>query len=309
MVILAAVVVFLPPLIYYGGGFAYSVVVGRRAAAREKTIERNADGVRLDSLDYQVGEGDPVLLLVHGFGDSPVVYREMSQELASRGFTCKAIRLPGFAERPQAFSEMTWHHWVNRVRDEVSQFRESGRPVWLVSHSLGGAAALKYASDYDDIEGVISMAPLIEVSNERSPMVAPRTWFDILTTSLPFITIVENPFPRDLHREPPEWDPGHDHFFSINVFDELFKLMDEVRAGAQRITCPLLLILSPSDAVVDPDAARSFLAETSADPAEIIMAENSGHVIQMDQQWMEVCDWIETFVETPAQGDRAGFND
>jgi carboxylesterase len=287
-------------VIYYGGGFAYSVVVARRADANEKSIERNADGVRLDSLDFQVGTDDPVLLLVHGFGDSPVVYREMSQELARRGFTCKAIRLPGFAERPQAFSDMTWHNWMNRVREEVSQFRKAERPVWLVSHSLGGTVTLQYASTHDDIEGVISMAPLIDVSNERSPLMPPRTWFNLLTTSLPFITIVENPFPRDLRREPPAWDPGHDRFFSVNVFDELFQLMDEVRAGARRITCPFLLILSPSDAVVDPAAARSFLEETSADPAEIIMAENSGHVIQMDQQWLEVCDWIEEFVNRSA---------
>jgi carboxylesterase len=303
VIIIVTGAIVLPPLAYFAGGFLYSFVVNRRVAAWELTIERNADGVRLDSLDYQVGDGDPVLLLIHGFGDSPVVYKDMSQELARRGFTCRAIRLPGFAERPEAFAEMTWHAWVDRIQDEVKAIKKDGRPVWLVSHSLGGAATLKYASDHDDIEGVISMAPLIEVSNERSPMVAPKTWFDVLTTSLPFITIVENPFPRDLHREPPEWDPGHDHFFSVNVFDELFKLMDEVRAGARRISCPLLLILSPSDAVVDPDAARSFLAETSAIPAEIIMAENSGHVIQMDQQWIEVCDWIESFIGT-TQGHR-----
>jgi esterase/lipase len=299
-VIIVTGAIVLPPLAYLGGGFLYSFVVNRRVAAWESTIEHNADGVRLDSLDYQVGDGNPVLLLVHGFGDSPVVYREMSRELASRGFTCKAIRLPGFAERPQTFSEMTWHNWVDRVREEISQFREAGRPVWLVSHSLGGTVTLKYATDYDDIEGVISMAPLIEVSNERSPLMPPRTWFNLLTTSLPFMTIVENPFPRDLRRAPPAWDPGHDHFFSINVFDELFQLMDEVNAGALRIGCPLLLILSPSDKVVNPAAAKAFLERTSANPAEVIMAENSGHVIPMDQEWVEVCEWIEEFVNRSA---------
>ncbi len=109
LVAVMAVIILLPPLIFYGAGFAYSRVVDRRAAAWEKTVERNPDGIRLDSLDYQVGEDDPVLLMIHGFGDSPVVFTEMSVELARRGFTCKAIRLPGFAERPQAFSEMTWH--------------------------------------------------------------------------------------------------------------------------------------------------------------------------------------------------------
>ena len=124
----------------------------------------------------------------------------------------------------------------------------------------------------------------------------PRTWFNLLTTSLPFITIVENPFPRDLRRDPPDWDPGHDHFFSVNVFDELFQLMDEINSRASRIDCPILLILSPSDKVVDSAAAESFLERTSASPGELIMAENSGHVILMDQEWMEVCEWIERFV-------------
>lgn len=298
LIVAVAAAVFLPLMIYYGGGFAYSLVVDRRAAAWEKTIGRNVDGVRLDSMDYTVGIGDPVLLMVHGFGDSPVVYTEMSAELAHRGFTCRAIRLPGFAELPQAFSEMTWHNWVDRIRDEVQVLGMDGRPVWLVSHSLGGTATLKYAIDYADIEGVISMAPLIEVSNQRSPLLPPRTWFNFLTTSLPFITIVENPFPRDLHRTPPDWDPGHDRFFSVNVFDELFELMDEVRSGAPEISCPVLLILSPPDAVVDPTAATAFLDRTSADPAEIIMARKSGHVIPMDQEWTDVCYWIEDFVRS-----------
>jgi carboxylesterase len=304
VVAVTALIILLPPIIYYGGAFTYSRIVDWRAAAWEKTIERNSNGIRLDSLDYQVGEDDPVLLMIHGFGDSPVVFSEMSVELARRGFTCRAIRLPGFAERPQAFSEMTWHDWVDRVREEVSHFKEAGRPVWLVSHSLGGTVAMKYATDFNDIEGVISMAPLIEVSNERSPLMPPRTWFNVLTTSLPFITIVENPFPRDLRREPPDWDPGHDLFFSVNVFDELFQLMDEINTNASRIECPLMLILSPSDKVVSSEAAKSFLERSSASPTEVIMAENSGHVIPMDQEWVEVCNWIERFIRAREPGAR-----
>ena len=304
---LAALLVLVGlPVVYFGGGWIYSLIIGHRKAAWEGKVERNDTGVLSGAEEYTVGEGAVAILFVHGFGDTPAVYREMSTELASRGFLCRAVRLPGFGEPAGAFKGKTHLDWVSDLREEVLALKASGRPVWLAAHSLGAAVALCYASRYDDVQGLVAMAPLTEVADDRSPILPARTWFNILTRTMPWLEVVENPFPPTTNRVIEGPVRPHDAFFPVGIYRELFNLIDDIQQNAENISLPILLILSPTDPVVKSKSAKKFLSRTSSKRLEVKMAKASGHLIPMDNDWKQVVDWIESFIHevSDARGEK-----
>src|SRR5687768_5379807 len=92
---LTAILVFVG--VWLLGDFLYSRIIAWRVARWETTIERHPNGVRVGCEDFTVGSGETALLLVHGINDSPAMWRKMAPRLAEQGFTCRAMRLPGFA--------------------------------------------------------------------------------------------------------------------------------------------------------------------------------------------------------------------
>src|SRR5206468_12893176 len=82
------------PALWVGGDLLYSLVVGHLYRRWEAGIERDADGVRLGCREFTLGEGKDAVLLVHGFGDSPAIFRRIAPALAAKGFACHALRLP-----------------------------------------------------------------------------------------------------------------------------------------------------------------------------------------------------------------------
>src|SRR5579871_5198861 len=81
------------PVAWLGLDFSYSLLVQFQYARWEAGIVRDPDGVRRGCREFTVGRGDTALLLIHGFSDSPAVFRRMAPDLAARGFACRAMRL------------------------------------------------------------------------------------------------------------------------------------------------------------------------------------------------------------------------
>jgi len=138
----------------------------------------------------------------------------------------------------------------------------------------------------DKIAGLVLLAPLFEVSSQRSPLnLPPKIWFSLARICLPFITIVENKLPLDaFDRNIAESHP-RDIFIPMRIYDELFKLIDSINSTPQRIELPILLIVAANDQVVNPNAAKKWIKK-HATQSNIIELPHSGHLIPLDTQWM-----------------------
>jgi pimeloyl-ACP methyl ester carboxylesterase len=126
-------------LTWLASDYLYYHVVSRRLAEWERSVERDEEGVRIGCREFTVGNGRHAMLMVHGFNDSPRVYDRMARVLANRGFTCRAMRLPGFGIPIRETLRYRKEDWLAATQAELEQLRERHEHVSVVGHSLGGA--------------------------------------------------------------------------------------------------------------------------------------------------------------------------
>ncbi|MBN1268203.1 MAG: alpha/beta fold hydrolase [Kiritimatiellae bacterium] len=284
------------PMVWVGGDFAYSRVVDHRLRRWEADVRREADGVRAGCAAFTLGDGETALLLIHGFGDAPPIFEKMAAALAERGFTCRAIRLPGFAEPMDAYAQTSREQWLAAVGEEVAALRRDHARVWLIGHSLGGTIAVRYALDQPEaVEGVALMAPLLGVSNSRSPILPARTWYELCNATLRFTTVVENPLPHDTRAPEVSRDGFSDRFIPAAVYRGMFDLIDDVNRRAGGVDRPLLMILAERDEVTDVDASKAFFRAARSPRKDLVCVGGSGHSLPVDPDWERAVDRIAEF--------------
>jgi len=279
------------------GDFVYSWTISRRIKAWEQDVERDAEGIRIGCREYTLGNGQTAILLIHGINDSPAAYRKLAPELARDGFTCRVMRLPGFAMPVEQYAQTNRRQWIEAIASEVADLSEHHVRVHIVAHSLGGAAAIGYLTDDPKRVGkTVLIAPAIEVSSKRSPILSTRTWHTLGSRLLLFTWVTESPFGLDARSVTEEEYPWRTPFAPRTLFDETFALIDENRGRARDITVPLLMILAEQDQVIDVPAAKRFFQDVRSEDKRLLLLENSGHAVTIDKDWPLVAKEIADFL-------------
>ena len=279
------------------GDWIYARAVEHRYRRWEKGIERDADGVRVNCREFSLGEGEIGLLLIHGYGDSPVVFAGMAKALAERGYACRAMRLPGFAEPMEVYQQTNRHQWREAVDGEVERLAADHRRVWLVGHSAGGALAIQQVLAADRrVDGVVLLAPVLEVSSQRSPVLATRQWFDFGQRFLRRTRVYETVFPVDAHDPAARAYPYRDKFVPVTVVENLYLLVDDLCGQAPQITIPVLMVLAENDRVVDNAAARAYFAALGSPRRQMLEQPLAGHMLPLDTGWTNLVETIDSFI-------------
>ena len=289
---------FLFLALWLAANLLHAAWVHGRRLTWERRIRRSSDGLLADAAAFSVGEGPVALLLIHGFADTPRVWARMAERLAATGaFRCRALRLPGSALPWPRAKRQSLAQWRQAVDEEIDRLRADSGAVWLVGHSLGGAlaldAALRRASS---VSGVAVLAPLIEVSRRRSPLLSARTWFRLASVALCLSPAFESCFSADgVAVDDPSFTYTRDRFIPFCVYRGLFELIAANRGAAPRLRCPLFAAVSESDAVVDSHAARRWL-EASPPPKRLRMLADVGHVLPLETGWQSLADDLADFI-------------
>ena len=283
-------------VLWVSGDWIYSCVVAHRIKKWEASVERDDGGVEKGCREYTIGSDETAVLLIHGINDSPACYRRMAPVLAEEGFTCRVMRLPGFAEPIEHYAQVTKEQWLAAVKGEVQSLRQDHGRVAIVAHSLGGAVTIAYLlEDPAAVDAVVLLAPAIEVSDCRSPLLSARAWHEIGRRLLWFTTTTSSPFPNDCHDASEREYPGRTVFVPTTVVDQTFELLDNNRGRAAEFRTPLIMVLSKDDQVVDWEAAEQFYREASSEKS-IRFMEKSGHVIPLDYGWEDLTGEIVEFL-------------
>lgn len=295
-ILLIAAVAFVPLHLLIDA--IYAAYVGRAASVWETTLTRDSSGVieGCDTFDVPPSSAldtDTAILLVHGLGASPRHYEFIAKDLAERGYHCRAVRLPGFAEPVAKYCESTSKAWLEKVQSELASLRKQHGRVGVVGHSLGGAVTIGVLlDDPQAADFAVLLTPAVEVSNARSPVLSARTWHEVSERSLMFVRVLRSPYPLDCRDPARAEHPGRTPFTPKCVVDQLFKLMDNNSGRAAEITLPTTVVVAVDDPVVDTPAAERFYEELGATEKDLVRLDNSGHEVTLDWQWQEVADAI-----------------
>lgn len=301
---IATIVILVVAGIWIVGDWIYSLVIASRHRAWEAGVKRHSDGVREGCEAFDVGEGDTAILLVHGINDSPACYRDIARALADRGYACRAMRIPGFAEPLERYARTRREQWREAVHRELKSLRRDHPRVGLVAHSLGGAISIDLLIDDPKAADMAALiAPAVEVSNDRSPLLPTRGWHEIANRLLIFTTVTESPFPLDAQKADDKTYPYRTPFSPRKVADETFHLLDKNRGCAEQFQTPLLMLLSKDDVVVSWRAAEEFHQQASSKTKRLVFVENTGHSMVVDHVWprlvKEIDDFFRARPETP----------
>lgn len=255
---------------------------------------------------YSLGNGEVAILLIHGINDTPFTYRKLAPRLAEQ-YTIRAMRMPGFGEPLDVCTRKSSEDWISAVKEEALELRKSHEQVFVVAHSLGGAVTIQTILREGDsqnklFDGVVLLAPAIEVSDRRSPLLPTRTWHRI-SSGLLFTRMTYNPFGNDCQDPQEKESPNRVPFTPRAMIDETFKLIDANRGRGSEIKLPTLVILSSKDQVNDAQASVDWLATVSSEEKSVYWNNRSGHALQYDLGWQDVAKEIIIFVERHSDRD------
>lgn len=277
---------------------SYALYVNAAWARAEKKIERSVDGVRSGCEAFATGEGRTAVLLVHGFGDSPALWKNMAPELSQSGYHVRAIRLNGFAGPSNEAKNVSLESWQAQVRKAVLELNEHHQSVWIAAHSLGGAVTLSvFPAIEGRVAGIILVAPLLEVSSQRSPVLHPKTWFKIVDTLALCTRRVQSIFPVDAVDSSVQEGYPREEFIPVTIIRSLFDAEKEAWAARHHRFPPVLLLQAQQDRVVDNAAASRFFEQIQSDKKECLVFPASGHIIPRDRQWREALAAMMEFME------------
>ncbi len=126
------------------------------------------------------GQPSKGILLIHGLGDSPWSFVDVSQSLADRGFLVRTVLLNGHGTRPADMINADHEDWQALVDKQVQLLEQEVDEVYLGGFSTGGNLAYLHAADNQDIAGLMLFSPGFQ-SNEPMAFMTPllstvKTW-------------------------------------------------------------------------------------------------------------------------------------
>jgi pimeloyl-ACP methyl ester carboxylesterase len=268
----------------------------------EKGITRDAEGLLPSAAAYTAGSGPVALLFIHGFADTPMIWKRMAERLAATGnFTCRAMRLPGSAEPAPQARLQSLGRWRQAIDEEIDALRAAHVNVWVIGHSMGAALALDAAlRSPDRVAGVAVLAPMIEVSRRRSPLLPPGVWFRLARVALSLSPTFESCFSADgVAVDDPAFTYTRDRFIPFSVYCGLFQLIRSNRGQAALLSQPVFAATAERDSVIDTPSALRWIAACPG-PKDVRALTDIGHVIPLETGWQALADGIAAFIRTNA---------
>ncbi|MCH8513788.1 MAG: alpha/beta hydrolase [Kiritimatiellae bacterium] len=275
----------------------------------DRKIPRNKDEVAEFAAEFQMGNGKTALLMIHGFGDGPGVWKGLAAELANKGFHVHAIRLPGWGEPMDVKRDIERDDWLTKIESELETLQADHEQVAVMAHSMGGCLAGYLAQDGRlNADALILYAPMFAVSNARSPILSTRRWQAIGSAILPDDMVVESLFQDHARVGEPRPKHERDPFVPIHLFDVLYDLMDDFTEQEARVDLPVCLVLPGEDRVVRSDVAREWFEKLAA-PAKTLREENeAGHVLPLDLNFHRESDRIALWLQENLKGPATDSN-
>jgi carboxylesterase len=210
------------------------------------------------------------VLVLHGFTGSPQGLRGLAEAFAAAGFAVDLPLLPGHGTSVDDMVDTTWDDWAGAAESAYAALAARCERVVVAGLSMGGSLTVWLASHHPEIAGIVCINPAIEVPDELVDGV--RQMLDGGVDRIPAIG-------GDVA------DPeGREKAYDATPLRPLISLAEagkRFRADLGRITCPVLILTSPQDHVVDP-ANSDILADGVAGPVERVTLERSYHVATLD---------------------------
>lgn len=230
-----------------------------------------ADGSAFTLGDARGGDA-PAVLCVHGLTGTPYEVRPPAEALATVGFHCEGLLLPGHGTTVAELAKTKYRAWIDAVVAAHDALAERHARVYVLGLSLGGVLALALAQRRTLAGAVVLAAPLDLGRFARTAV----PWLWPFIPSLAKTPGILDDVARAAH-------PGYERM-PLRAVNELLQLAREVERGLPSVGIPVQLIFSRRDPTVSPHNALRILAKLPAGERELHWLEDSSHVLSVDRE-------------------------
>lgn len=244
-----------------------------------KTME-GAEAFRFEA------EGQPAVLVLHGFTGSTQSMRYLGEELHRKfGFFVYGPRLAGHGTSPDDMATTGYLDWLGTAETALKEMAATHGKVFVAGLSMGGTLCLNLAARFPElVAGIIpingcggrlgaEMSELVLASD--APDRVPGIGSDIKADGVVELAYAEVP---------------------VKCIREANTLMGATGNLLHKIVCPTLVIQSREDHVLPPSNGPLILHGISSQDARIFWLENSYHVATLDHDKDQIVDRAGRFV-------------
>jgi acylglycerol lipase len=266
-------------------------------------------GVRGAGLYYQgwlpEGEIRAVLLIVHGLAEHSGRYMNVVKRFVPLGYAVYGLdhighgRSEGRRLYVERFSDYT--EPLKTYFDMVRCWQPD-KPVFLVGHSMGGLiGALHLFAHQEGLAGAVLSGPAIKASGNIPAAII--LIGRVLSVLLPKAGLIPPVDAAGVCRDPAVvkaylTDPlVYRGKMTARLGAEILDAMERVRAEANRITLPLLILQGGADRLVDPSGAQLLCDKVASSDKKVIVYEGFFHEVFNEPQHDRVLSDFERWLE------------
>ena len=280
----------------------------------ERLADMDSRFVDVDGVTFhykQMGEGEPVLLLLHGFGASTFSWREVMEPLAATRSVIAFDRPAfGLTERPMRGTE-AWpgynpYSYEVQPRLVVALMEALGvESAILVGNSAGGTVSVLTALSYpEQVDALILVDAAVYVGGGAPPVLRPLLRTPQMDRLGPLFVRRIRSWSRDFGRSawhdpsriPPDFWEGYERPLRADNWD---RALWELTRSAERpaleerldeIRMPVLVITGDDDRLVPTEQSIRLAGELP--DARLAVLEACGHIPQEEcpQPWLEAVE-------------------
>ncbi len=252
------------------------------------------------------------VLLVHGLTGTPNEMRLLAKGLHRVGFTVLAVQLAGHCGTQDDLVATRWQDWLASVRRGANQLEQvTGQPVLVCGLSMGAVLALALAEDCpQQVAGVIALSTTFHYDGWSIP------FYTRLSFLLPLFKALGIGRHSVFMEQPPygikdvalrervvaqmySGDsaaaglPGNPWWSVI----EMRSLAAHVRKHLGRVRSPCLVIHARRDDIASTENAHTIVRGVRHAPVELVLLEDSYHMITIDRERRTVLAHVVAFAE------------
>ena len=218
------------------------------------------------------GDGRVAALCLHGLTGTPYEVRPLAEALALRGIRAFGPALPGHNETPEVLARTSHREWLDAARDHCAELRKQHECVFGVGMSMGGLVTLWLAANEGLDAAVVVGTPLR--LRQKGVFLVPLAKHLMRYLSKSAGSDIRDPASRARH-------PGYS-VMPLAGIHELQRLQRVVRPQLSRVTSPVLVAHGVHDRTAHPDDARAVFDGIRSEVKELLLLENSAHIVPVD---------------------------
>lgn len=229
---------------------------------------RNPD---LDGSSFFWPKGDVAILCLHGFTATTVEVRKIAAFFSEQGYTTLGPLLPGHGTDPFEMNKTGWKDWFETADRALKELSRSYSKIFILGESMGGLLTFHLAARNPNLLGIMVFAPAVRIK---------KLWLSKIIW--PFKTYLKKGRPN-------ESIPQQSYsVFPLRAASSLYDFQHIVRRELNRIDLPVIIFQGKQDDTVDPMGAVQAYQAISSSDKELVILEESAHIILLDQQLPQV---------------------